>query len=175
MTSRILRDKGVVEYFKAAKIAKQYGVKYEFKLIGNIDKNNPSSLTYEEIKYINKEKFVKFSRKSKNIKKIIKEAYFLVLPSHREGFPRIVIEAGALGVPAIVSDSIGTRDSVINNKTGILVKNKDYKSLARSFIKIYKNTKKRNLLGKNALKFVSRNFDQKIINDLHLKIYKFFL
>ena len=96
------------------------------------------------------------------------------MPSYREGFPRIVIEAGALGVPAIVSDSIGTRESVINNVTGIIVKTKDHKSLARAFIKIYNNKKKRNFLGKNALMFVSKNFDEKKISILHLKVYELF-
>ena len=174
MTSRILRDKGVIEYIKAAKLATLQGVKYDFKLVGDIDNNNPASLTYKELKKINKENFVKFSRRSKNIKKIIKESYVLVLPSYREGFPRIIIEAGALGVPSIVSDSIGTRDSVINNKTGIIVKTKDYKSLAKSFVKIYKNKNKRNMLGKNAFIFVSKNFDEKKISSLHLKVYRLF-
>lgn len=174
MASRILKDKGVLEYLKAAKIAKIKGVKYDFRLVGDIDKNNPSSLTYAKLKKINYENFVKFSRKVKNIEKIIKDAYAIVLPSYREGFPRIIIEAGALGVPAIVSNSIGTRDSVINNKTGIIVKVKDYKSLASSFIKIYNNKQKRNTLGKNAFKFVSKNFSQKKISLLHLKIYKLF-
>ena len=174
MASRILKDKGVFEYIKAAKIAKKKGVKYNFKLVGDIDLNNPSSLTYDEVKKIKIEKIVRYSRHSENIKKIIKDAFAIALPSYREGFPRIVIEAGALGVPAIVTNSIGTKDSVINNVTGIIVKTKDHKSLAKAFIKIYNNKKKRNLLGKNALKFVSKNFDEKKIIFLHLKIYKLF-
>jgi len=174
MASRILKDKGVIEYIKAAKIAKKKGVKYNFKLVGDIDSNNPSSLTFNEIKKIKAEKIIRYSRHSENIEKIIKDACAIVLPSYREGFPRIVIEAGALGVPAIVSDSIGTRESVINNVTGIIVKTKDHKSLARAFIKIYNNKKKRNFLGKNALMFVSKNFDEKKISILHLKVYELF-
>lgn len=174
MASRILRDKGVIEYIKAANIAKRAGVSYDFKLIGNVDPNNPSSININDLKRINYDKAVKYSRHIQNIKKIIKNAYAIVLPSYREGFPRIIIEAGALGVPAIVSNSIGTRESVINNITGIIVKTKDHKSLARAFKKIYKNKKRRNLLGKNAKKFVFKNFDEKKISSAHLKVYKLF-
>ena len=94
-------------------------------------------------------------------------ADILCLPSYREGFGSVVIEAAACGIPAIGYRTNGLIDSVENNKTGILVDYKNINKLTEAMIKLLSNSNLRSKLGYNARKRVLENFEQKKIISLY--------
>jgi glycosyltransferase involved in cell wall biosynthesis len=88
---------------------------------------------------------------------LLRKAHLLLVPSVREGWGLVVTEANAMGTPAIAYDSPGLRDSVINQKTGILVKDKSPQNLANAALTLLKNPGLLKVFSDNALAF-SRQF-----------------
>jgi glycosyltransferase involved in cell wall biosynthesis len=99
--------------------------------------------------------FGKINEKMK--KKILSEAWVFVNPSMKEGWSITVIEANACGTPAIAYDVPGLRDSIVDGKTGLLVKeNGNVEKLAEAIIKVLEDEKLRKKLSKNALEYSKR-------------------
>lgn len=97
-----------------------------------------------------------FLEESKKIE-FMQKAWLLTLPSQREGFGLVVIEANACGTPAIVTDVPGLRDSVKHNVTGIIVPLIDNDAMTEEMIKLLKNEQTINFLSKNAIEW-AENF-----------------
>jgi glycosyltransferase involved in cell wall biosynthesis len=96
----------------------------------------------------------------------------LCLPSYREGFGSIVIDAAALGVPSIGYDIPGLQDSIINNKTGLLSKKGDTLAFAEYMNLMYSDTQLRERLGLNAHTYAVNYFSSKVISQCYDKLYK---
>lgn len=113
----------------------------------------------ENIFIINKNNiFLEKDEKDMKVK-LMQQAWALLLPSVKEGWGMVVTEAASCGTPSIVSDVTGLKDSVISNKTGlILSKNPSKEELAEAIIKIIKNEKMRNNMSMAAIKW-SKNFN----------------
>ena len=94
-----------------------------------------------------------FKKNDKDAKiNLMQNAWALVFPSVKEGWGMTVSECAACGTPAIVTGVTGLRDSVVKDKTGLVVsKNPTDKELARAMIKIIENDKLRKKLSKNAI------------------------
>ena len=88
---------------------------------------------------------------------LLRKAHLLLVPSVREGWGLVVTEANAMGTPAIAYDSPGLRDSVVDQKTGILVKDKSPQNLANAALTLLKNPDLLKIFSDNALTF-SRQF-----------------
>lgn len=102
-------------------------------------------------------------------------ADFLVLPSYREGFGNVVIEAALAGLPTIGTDIVGLRDSIINNKTGLLVKKKDVDDLEMAMRRMLMDDQLRNDLGEYAKQRAVKEFSEDYVNKLILKEYSHFI
>lgn len=97
---------------------------------------------------------------------------FLCLPSFREGFGTVAIEAAAMGVPTIASDIYGLQDSVIHMETGLKVKAGDIGDLTRAILLLTKDDSLCKKLGSQALKHVRNNFDSKTVNKNLIEEYR---
>jgi glycosyltransferase involved in cell wall biosynthesis len=94
---------------------------------------------------------------------------FLCLPSHREGFGMVILEAAACGIPSIGSDIYGIQDAIVHNKTGLLFEKSNPEYLSKS-IKILTNNKQLRLkMGQNANKRVLENFSKEFVVKEYLK------
>ena len=172
MISRILKHKGIYEFIESAKqIKKQYD-NFEFNLIGSFDIENPSNISKHHLKKINYKKYVKFLNYKKNIKKYIYNSHIIVLPSYREGFPKVLMEAASCGRPAISTNVPGCRDAIINNFTGLLVKPKSSKALKNAILRLSSNKKKLIQMSKNTRKNAIKKFNIDLVVSKHLKIYQ---
>ena len=172
MASRVIKDKGVLEYIQAIKYLKEKNFKGKFFLIGNIDSENPSAISNALIDKWRKKNIIIYLKHQKNIQKYIKKSSIVVLPSYREGFPKILMEAAACGRPVITTNVPGCKDAVINQVTGDLIPVKKFKPLASSILKL---SKKRNILrkmGRAARIHAVKNFDVNDIVSMHFSIYK---
>lgn len=93
------------------------------------------------------------------------------LPSYREGFGNVVIEAAAMGVPAIGTDIVGLRDAIVDGETGLLVPPKDTEALARALMSLLDDKKRRVAMGKMARVRARSKFDAQIVNAAVLAEY----
>jgi glycosyltransferase involved in cell wall biosynthesis len=172
MACRLLKDKGVFEYVEAAKILKQKLPNIEFELYGDIDIHNPASLTNDDIEKIKQDDFVKVFGFCNDIASIFSKSNIIVLPSYREGLPKVLIEAAACGRAVVTTDVPGCRDAIESEITGLLCKVRDSKSLAQMIEKLILDNILRNNMGKAGRKLAEKEFDIKKVVKKHFEIYE---
>ncbi|MGL3692153.1 glycosyltransferase family 4 protein [Acinetobacter sp. LA-1] len=128
LIARLLGDKGVREYAEAAKLIKQQHPEVEFHLVGWIDEN-PAAIQQSELDTWVTDARLQYWGKLSDVRPAIAESSVYVLPSYREGTPRTVLEAMAMGRAIITTDAPGCRETVIQGENGFLVEVKSVTSL----------------------------------------------
>jgi glycosyltransferase involved in cell wall biosynthesis len=171
MACRLLKDKGVYEYIKAAKLLKKKYSNVEFDLFGDIDPPNPSSISIHDIKKIKAEGVVNINGYTPNITRIFADSHIVVLPSYREGLPKVLMEAAACGRAIVTTDVPGCRDAIISNVTGLLCKVRDPKSLSEMIEKLIEDESLRKKMGQSARNMALKEFDINIVIKKHFDIY----
>ena len=172
MACRLLKDKGVFEYIEASKILKKKYLNVKFELYGDIDIHNPASLTSDDIKKIKEEGFVNVYGFSSDIAKVFSDSNIVVLPSYREGLPKVLIEAAACGRAIVTTDVPGCRDAIEPNVTGLLCEVKDTESLVSVIEKLILDKDLRNSMGKAGRKLAEQEFDINKVVEKHFEIYE---
>ncbi len=152
---RLHKDKGVDTLLSAVALALKNGVNARLLLVGGSEGASLSS-QIEELG----EKVVHVVGRVEDVRPYIQNADILCLPSLREGFPNVVLEAASLGVPAVVSDATGVVDSVINEETGRIFPVGDAESLAENLQELAGDREKIENLGKNARAWILQDFQQ---------------
>ncbi|MBL8639252.1 MAG: glycosyltransferase family 4 protein [Alphaproteobacteria bacterium] len=133
MVSRILRDKGVVEFCEAFKEVKSRYPHAHAIILGSIDPGNPSSLTQLELKDLCDTCGVEHKDFVQDVRPLIIRSDVCVLPTYyREGIPFSLLEGACFEKPLITTDAPGCRDIVIDRENGLLVEMKSVESLARA-------------------------------------------
>lgn len=167
--SRLLIDKGIVEFINAAKAIPG---NYEFIICGGFDELNPKSIKKEYFhELISSDQRIIY-RGSLNREDLINEFYkanFFVLPSYREGLPQVALEAAATGLPLILSDVPGCSSCVIDQLNGFTCNARDTESLIKAFKKAV-NINNYNELSFNSRKMVVERFATKKIYEEFTKI-----
>jgi glycosyltransferase involved in cell wall biosynthesis len=125
---RLLRDKGIYEFVKAAQEIKKNRKDIEFWVLGDYD-SNPTSVSPKEMNEWIKSSTIKYFGRQDNIYYYYESASVFVLPSYHEGTPRTNLEAMAVGRAIITTDAPGCRDTVIDMKNGFIVPPKDVASI----------------------------------------------
>jgi len=131
---RLLSDKGIREFIAAARLARQVNPAISFQVIGDIDEGNPASVSSAELSAWKKEGVVEFLGQLPDVRPALVQASFVVLPSYREGCPRVLLEAAATGRPLIAFDVPGSREVAIDGQNGWLVPLKDEVALGNIFL-----------------------------------------
>lgn len=163
---RLLYDKGVVEFIKAAEIVKQQNKNVQFWLIGEIDKENPSSVRNEDLMKWIRDPNIHYHGATENIRKYIEKSDCIVLPSYREGMPKVIMESMAMERAVITTDTAGCRETVDENINGYLVPVKDSAALAKAMLRfISLDKKEQTQMGKAGRMKVLKEFDDRIIAD----------
>ena len=173
---RLLYDKGIVEFLEAAEVVKSDNVNAEFWILGAIDTDNPSALDPNKLKSYVDKGTVKYFEATDEVKDYIKNANVVVLPSYREGLPRVMLEALSMEKPVITTDTAGCRATVENGKNGILVPVKDVSALANAMISMLKkDNKELQEMGVYGRKMALEKFDDKVICQNYLTLINEFL
>jgi glycosyltransferase involved in cell wall biosynthesis len=163
---RLLYDKGVKEFVEAAHLVKSKNEAIRFWLIGEIDKENPSAVRNEDLVRWVRDPSIHYHGSTDDIRKFIRESDCVVLPSYREGMPRVIMEAMAMERPVITTDTAGCRETVDDQVSGYLVPIRDPQALAgamNAFIALEDSA--RIQMGKAGRKKVLLEFDDRIIAD----------
>lgn len=168
MIGRALWHKGIKEFYEAAEILND---KLKFVFVGDIYEGNKSSANRAFLE----NKSVEWIRWSDEIAELLKGAYMFVLPSYKEGFPRTVLEAMSMAKPCVVTNATGCNEAIKDGFNGLLCEVKNSRDLARK-IEILANDEKMALeFGKNARNEVLEKYDEKIISQKYLEIYRKFI
>ena len=171
LPARMLYEKGVYEFIEAARILKNRNVKGNFYLAGDDITINPSAVPKEIISAWVREGIVKYLDYEKDMKSLYNKMSIICLPSWREGFPRVLMEAASCGIPVITTDVPGCRNAIIKNKTGLLVPPKNSNALAKAIQTLFEDETLRKKMGKAGRLLAIKKFDLKIIVPQIVKLY----
>jgi len=164
MVARVLRDKGVFEYVEAARIILAENKDAEFWLLGSASIDNPAAVSPKTISSWVSEGCITHIHFQDDVRTFIESADCVVLPSYREGTPRVLLEAAASGRAVITSDAIGCRNAVIDGETGYLCGTRDANDLARKMRQMLELPFDRaSELGRNGRLFMEKAFDERIV------------
>jgi glycosyltransferase involved in cell wall biosynthesis len=169
LIARMLKDKGVVEFVNAAQLLKESGVKAEFCLLGFLDVQNPAAISSEQMKEWTDQGFVKYLGVSDDVREHIASADCIVLPSYREGTPRTLLEAAAMGKPIITTNVVGCKEVVEHGVNGFLCEVKNAQDLALKMKDVLLlSDDQRRLMGENGRLKMEKEFDEKIVIQKYL-------
>ncbi|MEW5949728.1 MAG: glycosyltransferase family 4 protein [Thermodesulfobacteriota bacterium] len=167
---RVTKDKGVCELVDGViQLSKEL---YEIQLIlvGPLEPQL-DPLPEETLEKIQKNRNIHMVGYYKEPEKYLSISDLFVIPSYREGFGNVVLEAAAMGIPAIGTRIPGLVDSIVDNETGILVPPKDAAAIAAAMHSLLADEDKRIKMGRAARKRVQQYFDREYVNELVLKEY----
>jgi len=158
-TGRILKDKGVLELIKAVEILPyEIRSKVVLNIYGKIDLENPAHITEKELKKLLKPNFIVWHGNSSDIKNVLALSDIYCLPSYREGLPKSIIEAMAIGRPIITTTAPGCDDTVKEGFNGYKVKVGDSEELSKKLQILIENEQLRIQMGKNSRELFLKNF-----------------
>ncbi|WP_404459571.1 glycosyltransferase family 4 protein [Oceanobacillus kapialis] len=170
MVARIIKEKGVFEFAEAARKVKKDFPEARFILLGGFDRSI-GAIKPEEIEPYIQDGSIEFPGETKDVIPFFKESSVFVLPTYyREGLPRTILEAMAMGRPVITTDWPGCRDAVIDGFNGYLIKPKDSKILAEKMKKLLVNFELTEEMSNNSFSLCKEKYDVNIVNSKMLNI-----
>lgn len=171
MICRLLREKGVVEYLEAARQIKKKHPEAICKLVGPFDKN-PSSLKEDELQPYIKDGSIEYLGEMSDVREAIKDARVYVLPSYREGTPRTVLEAMAMGRAILTTHAPGCKETVKEGINGYMVPVKDIKALVDKMEWFIEHSLETKQMGQASLDYCEQKYDVNKVNQDMLNIMK---
>ena len=166
--ARLVKNKGLREFIKAAKTLRGTA---RFVVSGMIDQESPDKVSEEFIKSFIDDGIIEYWGYCKDMHKILKKSTLVVLPSYREGLPKVLCEAAAIGRPIITTDVPGCREAIIENQTGLLIPVKNSRILAKEIKNLLLDRSKMEYFGLNGRKLAEDKFDLKNIVAEHIRLY----
>lgn len=162
---RLLREKGVVDFVAAAKLIKAKYPSVEFVVVGDVDVN-PNSVFREEIRQWVEEGVIRWVGRVADVREWLAGSSVLVYPSYyREGMPRTIQEAMAVGRPIITTDSVGCRESIEDKVNGFLVPVRSPQRIAESMERFINDPQLIARMGRESRKIAETRFDVRKINE----------
>lgn len=168
LIARLLGDKGVREYAQAAALVKQRFPDVSFRLVGWID-DNPDAIKQAELDAWIAAGTIEFLGKLSDVRPAISDSSVYVLPSYREGTPRTVLEAMAMGRAVITTDAPGCRETVVDGDNGYLVPVQDVSALAAAMIKLVESPARVTAMGARSRQMAEDKYDVHKVNAVMLR------
>ncbi|WP_031548028.1 glycosyltransferase family 4 protein [Salinicoccus luteus] len=166
---RITRDKGTNELVEAfTKLSQRYD-NIKLLLIGDIEEGDP--IRPENIETIHSHERIIHCAYTTEPEYYYSMMHVFAFPTYREGFGTVSIEAQAMRVPVIGFNSTGVKDTIVDNRTGLVVWNNDTAGLEEALMDMINHPLKRAQMGRDARKFVEDNFDRELIQQKVLDFY----
>jgi len=168
MIGRFLGDKGVREFAAAARRVRSSEAGARFRLAGWID-TNPDAIDQSELDAWIADGTLEFLGKLGDVRPAIAASTVYVLPSYREGTPRTVLEAMAMGRPIITTDAPGCRETVIDGENGFLVPVKSVDALVRAMLKFTEDPDLATRMGQRSREIAEDKYDVNKVNAVMLR------
>ena len=168
LVARMLFDKGVAEYVEAARRVRALRPRTRFSLLGFLDVANPAAVSREQMDAWVASGAVEYLGSSTDVRCQIATADCVVLPSYREGVPRTLLEAAAMGRPIVTTDAVGCREVVDDGHNGYLCRVRDAADLADKLLRIVDaGAAARQAMGAAGRRKVEQTFDERRVIDLY--------
>jgi glycosyltransferase involved in cell wall biosynthesis len=170
--SRLIKDKGILEYVEAAREMKKSHPNVVCQVLGPYYSQNlkENIITEKQIVQWVEPGYVNYLGAAEDIRPFVAEADCIVLPSYREGMSNVLLEAGSMQKPCITSDTTGCNDIVVDGVSGYLCKVKDAEDLAKQMNKMLQLSKEqREQMGVDARQIMKTKFAKQIVIDAYIK------
>ena len=168
---RLLRDKGVFEFAEAARLVRRHRPDAVFQLCGEPDPANPSSLPEATVQGWVNEGTLAWLGQRWDMPQVYANATIVALPSHREGLPKVLLEAGASGRPAVATDATGCREVIRDGVNGLLVPVGDAAALAEAILRLIEDPATAGAMGAEARRIVEREYGVERVVAATLQLY----
>lgn len=169
MLSRLLKSKGVCEYLEAARAVKSQYPQVKFYLLGKYETAMQDAVDREYVQQFIADGIIERFDETSDVRPFYSMSSVYVLPSYREGTPRTVLEAMAMGRPIITTDTQGCRETVLNGTNGFLVPVRNSEAIAEKMVWFINHPEKLSEMGKNSRQYAEEKFDVKKINSDMMK------
>ena len=167
LIARLLRDKGVIEFVQAARVIKEQYPEVIFRLVGWIDQS-PMAISENDLKQWAEEGVIEYMGKLDDVRPAIANTTVYVLPSYREGTPRTVLEAMAMGRPIITTDAPGCRETVQEGLNGFLVLPRDSAALVSAMKRFIMQPHLTRSMGMESRRLAMEKYDVRMVNGVIL-------
>lgn len=167
---RLVADKGITELVNAFVKLNQLHDNTRLLLVGPKEQER-SPLPSHILQTIESHKSIEAVGMQHDIRPWLAAADVFVFPSYREGFPNVVIEAGAMGLPSIVTDINGSNEIIIEGKNGLIIPSHDSDSLFNSMLRLYSDSSLRQSLSRNARNLIADRFDCHLVRKALYDLY----
>ncbi len=172
LIARMLKDKGIAEFSEAARVVAQRYPNARFELLGPVDPDSRIAISEAELAQIETSSPVIYRGKARDVRPEIARADCIVLPSYyKEGTPRVLLEAAAMGRPIVTTDMPGCRDTVAHGETGFICAPRSGADLAEKMLQIVAlGAEGRNRFGVAARARCDAQFNEQIVIDAYLDV-----
>lgn len=168
---RLVGDKGINELIVAFQKISAENAQVKLVLVGAFESDlDPLNLT--TLKEIETNNNISFVGLQKDVRPYFSISDCLVFPSYREGFPNVVMQAGAMGLPSIVSDINGCNEIIIEGENGVIIRVKDSGSLYKAMKKMIEDSDLRTHLQQNTRSMIVSRYEQHMVWESILAEYK---
>jgi glycosyltransferase involved in cell wall biosynthesis len=164
LIARLLGDKGIREFAKAAKIVKKQYPQATFQLLGPYD-SSPDKISAAEVAQWQSDGHIEYLGETRNVKPFIEACHIYTLPSYHEGLPRTVLEAMSIGRPILTTDASGCRDTVIDGDNGWLVPLRNVDELASRMMWFIENSEQWQSMANSSRQLVENKFNVNQVNE----------
>jgi glycosyltransferase involved in cell wall biosynthesis len=176
LAARLLKDKGVIEFIDAIELLRERETALfqsaRFVLVGDPDAENHKSINPGQLRKWQQEGIVEWWGHRSNMSEILPQAHICVLPSYREGLPKVLAEAAACGRAIITTDVPGCRDAIVNGKTGILIPPRNSAALSQAIRDLLREPDRYIEMGATGRRFAQETFSIQNVVEKHLTIYE---
>ena len=172
LVGRLLWDKGVEEFVEAARICREKVPEIRFQIAGELAEGHPNGVPLQELERWTNEGVVDYLGFVRDVPALLSQTNAVVLPSYREGVPRILLEAAASARPVITTDSPGCKEAVVDGTTGLLVPIRDSVALADAVLKLASDFDLSRQMGLAGRHRVEQLFDERSITSQYLNLYR---
>ncbi len=170
MVARLLRDKGVVEFADAARIVRARRPDVECHLLGFLDVQNRTAIDRATVARWEEEGTLRYLGEAADVRPYLVGAAAVVLPSYREGMPRSLLEAAAMGRPLIATDVPGCTEIARAGENAFLCKPRDARSLADAMLAFLDlDAAARAAMGRRSREIAEREFDVSVVETRYLE------
>lgn len=167
LIARLLGHKGVREYAQAAQQIRSQRPDVVFTLVGWVD-DNPDAITQQELNTWVSEGTLKFAGRLSDVRPAITACSVYVLPSYREGTPRTVLEAMAMGRAIITTDAPGCRETIRNGENGCLVPVRSTDALVAAMLRFIDEPSLAQRMGERSRRIAEAKYDARKVNAVML-------
>ena len=173
LASRMLWNKGVDVFVKAARQLIDEGVSARFVLAGSCDSESPTAIPLEVLEKWSHEKVIEWWKHCSDMTEVFHAAHIVCLPTtYGEGVPKVLIEAAACGRAIIATDVPGCREIVIERENGILIPPGNSKALANAIRVLIEDPQLRKKMGESGRRIASAEFSSEHVISQTLALYK---